>query len=181
MRRSSTIVLSALIGTLSLSAKGPTVKITVTGPRLPTPLATTDSRVGDFPVWSGPGVRVGGIEQTEGFIVDWKQGPVQALPDGLERYEVAFYTFCTGWRIGCTAQEPWMVYVVLYAFSPQERQGYVYLPDRGDELFKFNTAMWHGAAFHGKWLRATAAWEIFVRPLIAKGLQAQGTARSPAP
>ncbi|PYU96004.1 MAG: hypothetical protein DMG25_02825 [Acidobacteria bacterium] len=136
----------------------------------------TDQNIRGFGVWVGPGICVNGVEQTEGFIIDWSKGVVGQLPAGLQQYEVSFYTACRMSEYGCRTSEVSLVYVVLYAYSPSTEQGYVYLPGRDDELFKFNHAMWHGHGFEGNWLRATSAWEKFVRPLIARATEGAGRA-----
>jgi len=119
-------------------------------------------------VWAGPGICVNGVEQTEGFIIDWSKGVVGQLPAGLQQYEVSFYTGCRMNEYGCRSSNPSLVYVALYAYSPSMNQGYIYLPGKTDEWFKFNRRMWHGHGFEGNWAYATSAWESFVRPLIAK-------------
>ena len=152
----------------SLSAKGRTVKITIKGTDLTTPLEITDLKGEEFGVWTGPGVRVNGVEQTEGFIIDWPKGIVGQIPNRLQHYEVSFYA-------GCRTTEPSLVYVVSYAYDPSTQQGFVYLPGRDDEAFRFNHVMWHGHGLEGHWLPATSTWENFVTPLIAK---ARATAQS---
>lgn len=160
-----------------LLAKGPTVKIVIEGGGLSSPIQVTDSKVGDFHVWSGPGCGANGIEDTKGFIVDWPNADgfvtdwSEAIavkpPAGLAVYEVSFYSACRSGEEGCRSTEPSLVYVVLYAFDSAAGQGYVYLPDRADKLFQFNHAMWHGHGFEGHWLRATRDWDSFASRLIA--------------
>jgi len=154
-----------------LSAKGATVKITIKGGDLATPIEITEPKIRDFEIWAGPGVYVNGIEQTEGFIIQWSKGVVAELPNGLQHYEVSFYSGCDIGEWGCRTSEPSLSYVVFYDYDPSMEQGYIYLPGKADELFKFN-AIWHGHGFEGSWLHSTSAWENFVRPLIAK---AKGT------
>ncbi|HKX00071.1 MAG TPA: hypothetical protein VJN43_20180 [Bryobacteraceae bacterium] len=165
--------LSILVAT-PLLAKGPTVKIVIEGGGLSAPIQITDSKVADFRVWSGPGVFANGIEDTKGFIVDWpnadgfvtdwSEANAVKPPAGLPVYQVSFYSACES--EGCRANQPMLVYVVLYAFDPAAGQGYVYLPDHADRLFQFNHAMWHGHGFEGHWLRATRDWDGFARHLI---------------
>lgn len=83
-------LLATLIAPASLSAKGRTVKITIKGAGLTTPLEITSSRVEEFGVWEGPGVQINGVEQTHGFIIDWPKGIVAQIPPGLQHYEVSF-------------------------------------------------------------------------------------------
>jgi len=152
----------------SLFAKGHTVKITIEGVGLSTPLEMTDPEIGQFEVFAGPGTWGNGVEGREGFIINWSNGIVGQLPAGLQQYEVSFYTGCRMNEYGCRSSNPSLVYVVLYAYSRSMNQGYIYLPGKTDEWFKFNRRMWHGHGFEGNWAYATSAWESFVRPLIAK-------------
>jgi hypothetical protein len=167
MNRFSTAAFCLLMMTAPLLAKGHTVKITVKGTGLQTPIEITDDRVGLFHVWSGPGVFVNDVEESEGFIIDWWKGIAEKMPAGLPQYEVSFFSGCNDDAL-CPADKPRLTYVVLYSYDPTTEQGFVYLPGRSDELFKFNHAMWHGRGFEGNWLFATSAWESFVRPIIAK-------------
>jgi hypothetical protein len=152
----------------SLSAKGNTVKITIKGAGLTTPLEITDPEIGQFQVWAGLGTFKNSVEGTEGFIIDWSKGIVAERPIGVQHYEVSLYSGCQIGEWGCRTSKPSLCYVVFYDYDPSMEQGYIYLPGEADELFKFNTRMWHGHGFEGNWSRATRAWENFVRPLIAK-------------
>jgi hypothetical protein len=105
-----------------LLAKGPTVKITIGGEGLQPPISITDPKVGEFPVWSGPGVFVNGVEQTEGFIIEWSKGVIPQPPTRLQRYRVSFYTGCKDSEIGCRSTEPRVVYVVSYVYDQVAEQ-----------------------------------------------------------
>ena len=160
--RGITTAILGLAGALAcvpLLAKSETAKITITSPALHSTVEITDPQVRAFSVWSGPGVRVDGVEQMEGFIINWRQGVVKELPSGLRHVEVAFY--------GDASDQP--VYTVFYDYNPVSGEGYVYLPGKNDEGYTRNTAaVLHGTEWEGHWFRATAAWETFVRPLIAR-------------
>ncbi len=175
-KRTSAVVLSILTMLIippPLSAKGDTAKITIKGAGLTTPIEITDAKIRDFRVWAGPGVRVNGIEQTEGFVIDWSQGPVAERPSGLQHYEVSFYT---------KFPKEGLVYVVSYEYDPSSERGYVYLPGKGDEWYGLNTGrMFHGHGLEGNWFRATSAWENFVRPLIARVKAADAHSSNPRP
>ncbi len=162
-KRTSALVLSILTMLIippALSAKGDTVKITIKGAGLTTPIEITERKIRDFRVWAGPGVGVNGIEQTDGFVIDWSQGTVAKRPSGLQHYEVSFYT---------KLSKEGLVFVVSYEYDPSSKRGYVYLPGKGDEWYRLNTStMFHGHGLEGNWFRATSAWENFVRPLIAR-------------
>jgi hypothetical protein len=152
-----------------LLAKGATVKIMIEGEGLPSPISITDPKTGEFPVWSGPGVRRNGSEETEGFIIEWSRGRIEEPSPSLRRYRVSFYAGCRQGEIGCKFIEPTLVYVVPFAYDPATEQGFVYLPGRGDEMFGFNSSsMFHGRGWEGNWFRATRAWETFIKPFLAK-------------
>jgi hypothetical protein len=161
---------------LSLFAKGRTIKITIHGSGLTSPLEITDPELEQFGIWAGPGVFRNGIEESEGFIINWSKGIVAELPTGLQDYEVEFYSGCRMTEFGCRSSKPSLAYVVSYDYDPSTQEGFVYLPD--DQAFRSNR-MWyahgrilHGHGFEGNWLYATSAWENFVRPLIAKARDA---------
>ncbi len=148
------------------SAKGRTVKITIKGAGVAKEI--TSAAVQEFGVWEGPGVRLNGLEQTEGFIIQWSQGIVTALPTGLQNYEVSFYTGCDAWsEPNCQSSEPLLTYIVTYAYDPTTQTGFVYLPGKRDKAFQYNSTMWHGHGYEGNWLRATRAWDDFVKALIS--------------
>ena len=138
---------------LLLTAKGPTLKITIKGVDLASPVEITDEGVlGQFRVWAGAGVAVNGIPQTEGFIVDWEKGPVSA--PALPRYEVSFHV--------TYLQQP-SSYVVLYSFDPATGKGYAYLPGEGERHYDTNTNLITrkvegSRRLEGNWFAATGAW-----------------------
>jgi hypothetical protein len=141
-------------------AKGPTVKITIKGAALKSPIEITDPEVlTKFQVWSGPGTSSsapGFNPNAPGFVVDWSQR-VAEPPKGLRRYEVSFYAKVPDERL---------VYVVFYEYDPTTDHGYIYLPGRTDEWYRLNVStIYHGV--EGRWFRAWSAWERVVRPLIA--------------
>ena len=166
MKRSIAPVLTVLILAAipaSLFAKGEIVRISIRGIDLKTPIEITDLKDlkdVDVNVWAGPGVRVNGKEQTEGFIIDWPRGVVAERPSGLRHYEVSFYA---------KFEEVRLVYVVFYDYNPSAEQGYVYLPGKGDKWLNLNCGtICRGDEFEGNWFHATRAWENSVRPLIAR-------------
>src|SRR6267142_925911 len=72
-------------------AKGIITKVVIKGTNLAAPVEITDAGIKDFTPWAGPGVTINGVKQTEGFIIDWKQGPLSGKPTQLQRYEISFY------------------------------------------------------------------------------------------
>ncbi|MEX2261006.1 MAG: hypothetical protein WD696_03600 [Bryobacteraceae bacterium] len=144
MKRISAAAISLLIISFvpaPLYAKGYTVKITIKGTGLTTPLEIISLKVREFGVWEGPGVYVNDVEQSEGFIIDWPKGIVAQIPSALQHYEVSFYSGCKTSEFGCRTSEPSLVYVVSYDYDPSTQQGFVYLPGRDDEAFRFNHAI----------------------------------------
>ena len=161
MRSASTAVLFLACVPLLVTAKGPTLKITIKGSDLPSPIEITDKEILEkFDVWAGAGVEINGFPQTKGFIVDWEKGPVAEPPTTLRRYEVSFDVI---------HQQP-STYVVSYAYDPVTRKGYVYLPGK-DEDFNASNTFLILRGVEGNWLSATATWTEIARPLIerAKG------------
>ena len=138
-----------------LLAKGNTVKITISGADLKRPIEISDPKIlANFSVWTGPGTSTA---DHQGLIIDWSEGPVRETPDTLRRYQVSFYA-------GAPANER-IVYVVDYAFSFGDEQGYVYLPGESDEWYGRNVrSIVRGV--EGKWFRAWSDWERVARPLI---------------
>ena len=138
-----------------LLAKGKTVKVTIKGTDLKTPIEISDPKIlENFQVWTGPGTSTA---DRQSLIIDWSQGPVTEPPQSIRRYQVSFHT-------GPNEQ---IVYVVYYAFSPDAEQGYVYVPGESDEWYRLNVrSIWRGV--EGKWFRAWSAWERVARPLIEK-------------
>ena len=138
-----------------LLAKGKTVKITIKGANLKTPIEISDPKIlANFQVWTGPGTSTA---DSQSLIIDWSQGPDTKPPESLRRYQVSFHT----------DPNEQIVYVVYYAFSPGAVQGYVYLPGDSDEWAGLNVrSIWRGV--EGKWFPAWSAWERVARPLIEK-------------
>jgi hypothetical protein len=143
---------------LSLLAKGRTVKITIKGDNLKTPMEITDpSLVANFNVWTGLGTS---SHESQGLIVDWSRGAVSAPPSGLPVYEISFYADFGN-------QEEKLVYVVSYEYDPSIRRGYVYIPGRKDKWWSLNV----GSIFRqveGNWFNAWSAWDNVALPLIEK-------------
>jgi len=170
-------LLPSLVGLLltitipaSLSAKGKTVRITIKGGDLKSPIEITDPKIlGNFNVWTGPGTS---SNEGQGLIVDWSQGTMSSPPKGLPLYEVAFYADFGN-------QEEKQVYVVSYEYDPSSRQGYVYLPGKGEKWWRLNVgSILHGV--EGNWFSAWSSWEDVARPLIEKAKVAAPTPPSTA-
>ena len=73
-----------------LLAKGKTVKVTIKGAVLKTPIEISDPKIlANFQVWTGPGTSTA---DRQSLIIDWSQGPVRKPPASLSRYQVSFHT-----------------------------------------------------------------------------------------
>jgi hypothetical protein len=160
MKNAIAILLNALLilsVSTSLLAKERTVRITISGACLKTPIEISDPKIlANFLVWAGPGTSTA---DQHGFIIDWSHGPVRETTAALHKYQVAFYA-------GAPPNER-IVYEVYYAFKPGTDEGYVYLPGESDELFSHNVrSIFRGV--EGKWFRAWDAWERVARPLVEK-------------
>ena len=140
-----------------LLAKGKTVKITIKGADLKTPIEISDPKIlANFQVWAGPGTST---PDRQSLIIDWSQGPVTQLPEALRRYQVSFYADVL------STERP--IYVVYYAVSPGSEQGYVYLPGKSDEWWRLNVSS-ISRGVEGKWFHAWSTWDSLARPLIKK-------------
>ncbi|MBI3471218.1 MAG: hypothetical protein HY013_07665 [Candidatus Solibacter usitatus] len=158
----------ALLAAASLSAKGRTVKITITGADLTAPIESTEENLGSFQVWAGPGVRINQVPQTEGFIIEWSRGVVPHAPAALQRYEVSFYAGCRTGDSGCKETEPRLAYVVSYAYDTSTEEGYVYLPGKADPQYRVNSSSIFRGGLEGNWFYSTSAWRKFMTPILAR-------------
>jgi hypothetical protein len=167
MKRILTLAfVAALLMPISLSAKGPTTRITIIDLSRGASIDITDpSVVSRFNVWDGPGTfsTTNGreIQGMGGFIVDWRSGALSVRPTGLRRYEVRFY-------VRHHNQPPeQLAYTVYYERDPATRNGFVYLPGQSDEHYRLNVFSIHrGQGFEGNWFRASPSWLDAVEPLL---------------
>jgi hypothetical protein len=60
------------------------------GGKLSSTLKITNPEIGKFNIWAGPGVNGVGLEQAEGFIINWKAGVVPQPQPEVEHYQVSF-------------------------------------------------------------------------------------------
>src|SRR5882672_7661190 len=130
MKATCTAAFLFLCVPLLVIAKGPTLKITIKGSDLASPIEITEERIlGKFNVWAGAGVMINSTPQAEGFIIAWEKGPVAEPRVTLLRYEVSFHVMHQG---------PGS-YVVSYLYDPATGKGYVYLPGKGEKFHESNT------------------------------------------
>lgn len=151
------IRLAVILVLLSLSAqifaKDNTIRITITGTGLQTPIEITDpSIVSQFDVWSGPGTDQ---NQTEGLNVAWHRGVAQ-VPKGLTVYTVSFLISRPDSR----------TYLVRYAFDLTTKQGYVYVPGKADADYRDNVRLIY-RGIEGHWFYASSEWETVANTFIA--------------
>jgi hypothetical protein len=99
-----------LVNPAQIFAKGDTVKITIKGADLKTPIEITNPKIlAEFPVWTGPGTGSsdpGFDSNVPGFIIDWSQGAIEEPPKGLQRYEVSFWAKLPKERLICEGRVP---------------------------------------------------------------------------
>jgi hypothetical protein len=160
------IALAAIVALpISLSAKGVTTRITITGGSLAAAIDITDPVVLEsFQIWAGPGTYAGGTEGREGLIVNWIAGAIERPPTAA-RYEVSFYV--TPKRSSPRPEEQ-PAYVVYYD-RDRDGLGYVYLPGRTDRWYEVNTrTILRGAGREGSWFHSTARWNSVVAPLLER-------------
>jgi len=147
-----------------LLGKAKTVKITIEGSNFKKPIEVSDPTiVAYFQIWTGPGTS---SNEKHGFIIDWSHGPVREreMSQVLREHGVMFHGCQVSFHTGPNDQ---IAYVVHYAFSPGDEQGYVYVPGESDEWYGLNVrTVFRGV--EGKVFHAWDAWERVARPLIEK-------------
>ena len=130
------LVVLAMTLTSAVEAKGPTVKLTVTGPPLSNPIDITTPRAVSATVYGGEFI---GAVATE---------PPTVLP----RYTVSFHVQLP------REQGVRVMYVVYYARDPLTGHGFVYLPARGEEWGRLNSSTISRDGQDGRWHHATQSW-----------------------
>jgi hypothetical protein len=121
------------------AAKGPTIRLVISGPLLEQPLEVTDPAALAH-VWS------------TAFLGGPAAEPRQSLP----RYAVSFY-------VQPPRSEVRMMYVVHYVVDPDTGRSYVYLPGRGEEWYRLNASTIYREKHDGRWFEADPAWSAAVR------------------
>jgi hypothetical protein len=152
----------ALVLTDVSFAKGPTLKVIISGGDLPSPIEITDrGRLANFRIWEGPGNTIGfgpgaiPAWKDEGFVCVWPSAGV-VPPASLKKYQVSFYS---------NHHQDGLDYVITYAYDPVNRKGYVYLPGRGEAEYARNTfSILRGV--EGNWFLARKIWDDLAGPLI---------------
>jgi hypothetical protein len=145
-----------------LAAKGQLTRITIQRDALSASVEIRDDEMlRRFSPWAGPGVWVEGVEQTQGFIIDWSSGVMAGAQKAREVFEVRFYVKYYPDR----PEE--LAYLVFYAYDPEGSQDAVYLPGKDDAQYAINVrSIVRG--IEGKWFRPTSEWQALARALIAQ-------------
>ena len=137
------------------SAKCPTVKITVSGGRLRSPIQLTDRQLLEISsAWSFE-------------FLDTSRSPLNDPPQGLVSYEVAFY-------VGMGENDTRKMCVVYYYPSSSKEQGFIYLPGQGP-VRDLNDSVISRFGQDGKWNYAAPAWEALVKPAITRAESVAGS------
>jgi hypothetical protein len=161
------LVLTALLSPAVLSAKWDTALIELRAPTLVTPIRSSETPVREFNVWSGMGTNQLALQEAEGFIANWKAGPIAEPGHDLPRYDVLFYgSECAAAASGCIDHYT-LTYVVTYAHDSLTGRGYVYFPGSNETLFAINgPSIWRGPTVEGRWFRTTTTWDRFAATLL---------------
>ncbi len=116
-----TLTLFMLIGAMSqpVYAKAPTAQVTITGPKLNTPLHASDSAVTAANVWAGN-------------FIDWEAGTV-----GLPHADSLLYRVHFWIRLG--PNDIQLKYVLNYQWLEDSNRAIVCLPGRRDIWYRINT------------------------------------------
>jgi hypothetical protein len=100
-----------------------------------------------------------GIEQTNGFIVDWNFGVTAGPSNTRELYDLRFYAKRSDNR------PEQLVYSVTYAYEPDKGRDAVYLPGKDDARYAANVrSIFRGV--EGRWYHPTIEWQSLARTLI---------------
>jgi hypothetical protein len=155
----------ALTIPISLLAKGRTTRITLESADRTIEIADP-ILLQNFNVWAGAGTWMNDVEGTEGFIIDWQAGIVTERPAGLQRFEVSFYVKYLNRPF--ETQQDQLAYVVSYEHNPAAKEGFVYLPGKGDDAYSVNMRAIGRGGREGNWFRASKLWTEVVSPLIER-------------
>jgi hypothetical protein len=169
--RATVYLLTLLAVAIPSWAKGDMVLIEIMGGSLPSTIKITDPNINQFNIWAGAMANDAGLEQAEGFIINWKAGAVPKPQTEIEHYQVAFYAGCNSMPKDpmCRAEKPRLKYVVQYGYDGKSKQGFVYLPGFNETWGHLNGgSIYRGNSIDGHWFRASDAWLRFVQPILDK-------------
>ena len=159
-------VVSVLIATAifvligSVSAKGRTVRVTITGQHIGQPIEVTNPKA-LIDVWTGTRRAESWFDSPRQFFDEVSEEPAAALP----RYTVSFY-------VDAFAEQPHVrkLYVVRYVPDPRTSGGFVYLPGPGEPDADTNRIVSRPGK-DGRWLWASAEWSAAMNAHLAAALQ----------
>jgi hypothetical protein len=129
------------------SAKGETVRLSVTGPGLDGPLILTDRESIGPSIWGGD-------------FVAWDRGRAPTPSSRATRYQVQFFVKPSS-REGVR-----MMYVVNYVWDPETREALVYLPGAGDKWYRLNSSAIMREGQDGGWYHAAPSWGDALRDAL---------------
>jgi hypothetical protein len=136
------VLLAAIFATVvEVSAKGPTVRLLITGGGLPEPIAIIDATVLSASNVFGDAF-LGSLTSEKAINPSWP------------RYVVSFFVEPPAWmQLGVRE-----MYVVHYVKHPQTGEGFVYLPGAGEEWYRLNVRTIERNGLEGNWLHASPVW-----------------------
>jgi hypothetical protein len=128
------------------NAKGPVVKLVVTGPDLIEPIEITDPAAIDVQVYGAT-------------FIDRQSDPIEDVPaTPIPPYRVQFY-------VALGPDDVQMKYVVYYAWDSAKRSARVYFPGRHDPWWRHNVFT-VALPFEGEWYYTTETWGQAVQTAI---------------
>ena len=140
-------LLASLCSPQTALAKADTLKITISGGGLTSPVEITDPRVLALSnVWSGN-------------FLDATRTPESKPPKGLLAVEVSFF-------MKIAENDIRKNYVAFYYPNSPGEQGYIYLPSKGSPLWWLDAGSIMRTGRDGKWNYASPAWEALVKPVL---------------
>jgi hypothetical protein len=142
------VALLSLLASIPAFAKGPTVKLTITGPGLPEPIELTDEDAVSAGVWSGT------------FMVR-ERGMADAPASELPRYTVQFHV-----KLPRT-DEVRMMYVVYYVWDAVTRRALVQIPAVEDQWYPLNVST-IGRCCQGRWFYAADRWGETIKAALTQ-------------
>lgn len=138
-------LLSLMLATPAL-AKGPTVKLTITGPGIAQPIELTHKDAIAPGVWSGN-------------FMDQQGRMTEAPASDLPRYTVQFHV-----KLPRT-EEVRMMYVVYYVWDVESDRALVQIPGVSDTWYRLNVST-ISRCCQGRWFHASTPWAEAIRAAL---------------
>jgi hypothetical protein len=142
--------------------QGPISRISLSAPGIIVEIVDEKAR-SDFRVGPGPGNTANGVPnwKPKSWIVeDWDR-PVAEPEKSFLRVVKATFSLDRGSGA--------RLYVVFYVYDPVARQGFVYLPGKGEPFYNDNVnLLYRGNEYEGHWFRATSEWTTQAQAAIEK-------------